>query len=185
MCRHWEILEHVVLTWMSLSNSFPQGSGNSRRGDRKTVRALCGGWLQGNSIFQIQQGWFTQRPWQCMPGRPALISNQTEQIPELRRGSGHKVLPLTKKLVTVDAFWEGSNRYPSKECHWVSHTLQGRPHAQANIDSMFSFVLFDVLCGLFLYFLGHFSCFDFHWGRGWEKEHNRKSGTWSGEEFIE
>jgi hypothetical protein len=29
------------------------------RGGRKSVRTRCGGWLQGNSIFQTQWGWYT------------------------------------------------------------------------------------------------------------------------------
>ena len=46
----------------TLSPISPQGLGidmEEERGGRKSVRTRCGGWLQGNSIFQTQWGWYT------------------------------------------------------------------------------------------------------------------------------
>lgn len=138
---------------MSLSNSFPQGSGNSRRGDRKTVRALCGGWLQPTDTTGLVHAW-THRDHDsaCQEDLLSFKSNKTN--PRTKKGKWTQSPAPNQEASHNWCFLGGKQSASFKEVPLgQSTTLQGRPHAQVNTDSMLSFVLFDVLCGLFWYFL--------------------------------
>lgn len=55
--------------------------------------------------------------------RPAHA--EARQSSTLRRGIGHSIPPLTKKLLVIDTDWQMEYKYSPVECHWViSMTLQ-------------------------------------------------------------
>lgn len=111
MCRLWETSEHSALNWMSSSKFSLQAwlMDLWGRGDRKHVRAC--GWHQGNGIFQTQQDWYTWTPRGWDRAHRSCTGPNQPEISALGRGSGHKVPPLTEKLLSADTCWEREIRF--------------------------------------------------------------------------
>jgi hypothetical protein len=47
----------------------------------------------------------------------------------LKRGSGHKVTPLIKKLYAIDTDWKNQGFFSNGMLLYISTTVQGKPHA--------------------------------------------------------
>lgn len=79
------------------------------------------------------------------------------RIPAWRRGNGHKVLPLTKKVFTIGNCWESKNTFSLMEWHWVC-----QPHCRAGFRPRNSWIIQNELHKFFLCFV----CFVWFWGGG-------------------
>lgn len=53
------------------------------------------------------------------PQRLEVSQVKAAQGPSLRRGSGHRVPSLTKKLCAVDTCWERETQFSPMKYHWV------------------------------------------------------------------
>lgn len=63
----------------------------------KVLRAVNSAWLQGNCVFQTQN-WCKYELIEIVAAHTNLYRFKQDKIPGQRRGSGHKVPFLTKKL---------------------------------------------------------------------------------------
>lgn len=85
-----------------------------------------------------------------------LYKFKWNRIPAWRRGSGHKVIPLTKKLFTIGNCLERKNTFSPMEWHWVfhSHCREGlRPRNSWIIQNELHKVLYT-LFACFIWFFG-------------------------------
>ena len=60
-----------------------------------------------------------------------LHRSKTDKISALRRASAHKALPLTKKPLAIDTFWEMRNLFSLS--HGVALGVSATPHAQEEL----------------------------------------------------
>lgn len=74
-----------------------KGAAAKVRGTLSEPVVVAGTVSSGHKMFELIE---------TMPEHAGQTRVQTNSIPAWRRGSGHKVLPLTKKLFTTDASWE-------------------------------------------------------------------------------
>lgn len=75
-----------------------------KRKGGKIIRARDGGWLLGNSHSRTNPHMNSQKLRQYVQ---ALYKFNPDKVSALRRGSRHKIPPLTKKLFAVNTCWEG------------------------------------------------------------------------------
>lgn len=94
--------------------------------------------------------------------RPTEVQNR---MLARKRGSRHKVAPLTKELFAIDTFWEKENKQTNQqnnpfspiECHWV-HQPYARAYpmptcSQATQDQILSYCVCDFCLGFDIFFL--------------------------------
>lgn len=123
----------------------PRGRSSAEEEVERYVRALCGGWLPENSVFQTHELTETDSTH-----KEALGKFKSDTIPALRRRSRHQVPPITKMLFETDTCWERRNQYPPVECGWVyqSHTTEGSmPRSQYRLHD---FIWFCLVCFAFV-----------------------------------
>lgn len=110
MCRELERLWTIQLFLKLLSQGW---------GDGKIVKDVDGGrWKEKVSSrhYRTDKELNSQRLWQHVQD---MYSFKTDKIPALRKGTGHRVLSLTRKLLAIDVFWKEDKPVLPKEYLWA------------------------------------------------------------------
>ena len=124
-CSRWELTQRPistgqraeskrVLNGMSSSNPSPQGQGS----------------LQKRKWKDHQRWQMTPRKYQCIRELTEMTTacsrlhrSKPDQVPALRRGRGHDIPPLTKKLFATDSCWERDHSFSSiSDTGCINHT---------------------------------------------------------------
>lgn len=97
---------------MSMTKPLTQDSGiSAEEEEEKVLRAVSIAWPQGNCVFQTQN-WCKYELIEIVAAHTSLHRFKPDKIPEQRRGGGHKVPFLTKKLFAL---------FSPMDYHWVYH----------------------------------------------------------------
>ena len=80
-------------------------------------RARDGRRHQGSNVSQTQQDWYTYELTETGTAHISPAQLQAGQNPNTEKGSGHKVLPLTKKISALDICCEKENQFSLVGCH--------------------------------------------------------------------
>jgi hypothetical protein len=88
-----------------------------RRGGEKIVRARGLGRLCKNNIVQIQQSLWTCELTETVKSCTGYVQLKLDKISPSRKASGHKNLPLYRRLFVTDNCWHRKNKLSSMTWH--------------------------------------------------------------------
>lgn len=116
--------------------------------DRKIVRAIGSGWLQGNSIFQTQHGRCTYKHIESVRDFTWSAKDQTRQKPSIQELS---ILPLVKEIMSSYNPAKKEIQFSWMGWHWVCQL-----YSRADLTPRISYPTWTQLHGLIWFDLAWF-----------------------------
>lgn len=133
-CRMFSPNWDICMASLHCIPLLPKLRGHFRRGSRKTVKAIAGGWTQGNSASQPQQDSYIYKLRAVVSRGTALCKPTLDQIPAERGGGTFLPMP-NHGAITVDTTGRGGVGFFESFTPVSQPHSSGRPHIQEYMGS--------------------------------------------------